>query len=79
MNDVTKVRARHSIKSLVRIVGILMVLLGAFNLLVAPALLLEPIAPYRQGLPIMVSDTGGGYYLGDIALIAVGAILASFV
>jgi hypothetical protein len=79
MSEVVWIRARHTIKSLVRIAGILLVLLGAYNMLLAPALLMEPIAPYRQGLPILVSEQGGGYFLGDVAIIAIGAVIAWFV
>jgi len=76
MSEVALIRARHSIKSLLRIAGILLVLLGAFNMLLAPVLMMDPIAPYRQGMPILVSQQGGGYFLGDIAVIAIGAVIA---
>jgi len=45
-------------------------------MLLAPVLMMDPIAPYRQGMPILVSQQGGGYFLGDIAVIAIGAVIA---
>jgi len=76
MSEAALIRARHTIKSLLRIAGILLVLLGAFNMLLAPVLMMDPIAPYRQGMPILVSQQGGGYFLGDVAVIAIGAVIA---
>jgi len=79
MNDATLIQARHTFKSIFRIAGILLVLLGAYNMLLAPVMEMGAIAPYRQGLPVLVSENGGGYYLGDVAVIAIGAIVAWFV
>jgi len=76
MTEVALIRARHTIKSLLRIAGILLVLLGAYNMLLAPVMAMDPIAPYRQGVPVLVSEQGGGYYLGDVAVIAIGAVVA---
>jgi len=67
-------RAKTYLRFLTGIVGIALVSLGAFNMLVAPVVNLTPLAPYR-GIGVVVFERGA-YYLGDILVIAVGAVLA---
>jgi len=71
MSEVALIRARHSIKSLLRIAGILLVLLGAFNMFGTRLLDVEPVAPYRI-FGVEVLQNGYGYYLGDAFVICLG-------
>lgn len=75
--EVYWVRARGWVRTLVRAVGVGFVLLGAFNLLVAPVVDITPLAPYRA-FGIVLAYPHGGYYLGDVVVIGCGAVLAWF-
>jgi len=75
--EVFYLRSKGWTRTGIRLLGIALVLLGAYNLLAAPVLQAQPIAPYRElGLVIF---RRGAYYLGDMLIMAVGAILTWFV
>lgn len=76
--QVRLLRTKTKLKSLVRLLGVGLLFLGIFNMFVAPLVSVEPFAPYRIFGVVFASETSG-YYIGDVLLIAAGAILAWFV
>jgi hypothetical protein len=78
--EIVGIRARAHAKNLVRLLGLLAVLLGFYHLFVpfvGPSL--PTWAPWRVfGLTANVAS-GAIYHIGDVVVIAVGAIVAWFV
>lgn len=78
--ETTYIRFRTLARTLLSVVGIGLVLLGAYNMLLVPAGDMAAVAPYRV-IGTVTFETGNGvsgYYLGDVVCMAVGAILAWF-
>jgi len=71
------IRFRAKVRMLVQVVGIMLLLWGVFNMLVAPVAGLEAVAPYRVFGPVM-AGSDGAYYIGDALVMCAGAILAWF-
>jgi len=72
------IRFRSLFKTLVRIAGIGLVLLGVYNMFLVGLLDMSVIAPYRQW-GLIFTGKQSAYYLGDVLVMAVGAIIAWFV
>jgi len=63
-----------NLRLLAGIGGLLLVCAGAYNLLVAPAIGVSTVAPYR--VLGVIQFERGAYYMGDVALIALGSVIA---
>lgn len=72
------IRFRSLLKTLVRLAGIGLVLLGVYNMFLVGLLDVGVIAPYRQW-GLIFTGNQSAYYLGDVLVMAVGAIIAWFV
>jgi hypothetical protein len=73
------IRGRTVAKTLLRLCGIGLVLLGAFNMFAAPALDVAAVAPYRAFGLVDAARDGTVFYLGDVLVMGVGAAVAWFV
>lgn len=76
--EVAWIRARSTLRVLVRLAAIGIVLLAATNLFAAPVLGYEAVAPYRLDIPIFF-DTGSSIFLMDAVAILGGSAVAWFV
>ena len=77
--ETTAVRTRGWVRFGLSVVGVALVLLGAWNLLLAPTLGIAPLFPeYRRFLPATVVSDGGVVRLADVALMGIGAIAGWF-
>lgn len=75
--EVAGLKLRNQIKFLVRIAGLALVLLGAYNMFLGPvngALFVE----YRQLGLIMSQQGQSAFFLSDVVVMAVGAVIAWF-
>lgn len=68
-------RAKAKLRLALQLAGLLAVALGAFNLLAVPVTNLAAIAPYRAGTIIVAGESGGVFYLSDIAVMVAGSVL----
>lgn len=69
-------RLRTQFKTVLRLIGLTAVLFGAYNMLIVPFLATESWAPYRVlGSVLVGTELLSAVYLGDVALIAVGAVV----
>jgi len=71
------IKLRSFLRFLIALAGVGLVLLGVYNMFVTQLIDAPVIAPYRQWGVIAVDRTSG-YYLGDVLIIAVGAVIAWF-
>ncbi|MDT3437848.1 hypothetical protein [Haloarcula sp. 1CSR25-25] len=70
-------KLKNKLRFGVQILGLALVLLGAYNLVAVPVLGTEAYAPYRLGIAIWATTTSPAVFaLGDVLAIAVGSILA---
>jgi len=72
------IRFRSLIKTFVRLCGIGLVLLGVYNMFLTGLFDMSVIAPYRQW-GLVFTGNESAYYLGDVLVMAFGAVLAWFV
>lgn len=68
-------RAKAKLRLILQIAGIALVILSAYNLLIAPAMQTELWAPYRMFGSVYSSKEEVGFYIGDFVLMAVGAAI----
>lgn len=73
--ETTYIRFRTLLRMVVGMAGLGLVLLGGYNMLLAPASGMETFAPYRVIGAVLIDGSTGGYFLGDVMAIGVGAIL----
>jgi hypothetical protein len=66
-------RAKAKLRLVLQIAGIALVILGAYNLLIAPAMQTELWAPYRMFGSVYSSKEEVGFYIGDFVAMAAGA------
>jgi len=71
------IRSRTWFKTVIRLLGLALVLLGVYNMFLVPLFELQTVAPYRIFGPTM-NPWEGGYYLGDALIICIGAAIAWF-
>lgn len=69
-------RAWANARFAVSLLGMGLLLLGAFNLLIAPVAEMAAIAPYRGTFGLISgAEADSVFYLGDVVAMAVGAIV----
>lgn len=71
--EVYGLKARAKLRFIVQIVGVGLLLLGAYNMLGAPALSAAAFRPYGV-LRVLGSEGAGLFFLADVVVMAVGAI-----
>ena len=77
--ETVAIRTRGWIRLSLSLAGIALVLVGAWNLLLAPTLGTNPfLSEYRRFLLVLVVSDGGILHLADIVLVGVGAVVAWF-
>ena len=77
--ETSAIRTRGWIRFGLSVVGVALVLVGAWNVLLAPTIGVEALVPhYRRLLSVAVVSDGGVVHLADIVLIGVGAIAGWF-
>lgn len=76
--EVLTLRLHTTIKSVLRLAGITLVLLGAYNMFAPVATSLPLYAPYRFGAVMTVSKDAV-IHAGDVFAMASGAVLAWFI
>jgi hypothetical protein len=69
------IRGRTLVKTAIGVTALLAVFLGAYNLLGATALELPAVRFYPK-IGAVYAMSGGGAYLGDIFVTAIGAVVA---
>jgi hypothetical protein len=73
----TGIRLRARARLLTQLVGIAAVLLGAFNMLVVPAVGVEPVATAYRGLAgVAAVGDRGVVVVADVGLMAAGAVVS---
>lgn len=65
-------------RNIMRLIGIALVIWGSYNLLFAPLMGREVYAPYRAFGMIIQADTMKGFFIGDVLVICLGAVIAWF-
>jgi len=76
--EVYATRAKANLRLVLQLAGVVLVLLAAYNMLLAPVLGMQIFAPYRAAI-ILTPDSGtGAFYLADVVAMAFGAVLAWF-
>ena len=77
--ETAAVRTRGWARFGLSVVGVALVLVGAWNLLLAPTVGFDALFPeYRRFLSTLVVSDGGVVRLADVVLIGIGAIVAWF-
>lgn len=77
--EIWGIRLRTYLSRVLQLVGLSLIGLGAFNLLLAPLLHVGPVGTtYRVFGVIVFDDVGALVYVGDIFVIAVGALVTWF-
>lgn len=74
--EVAKIKARTYFRTLVRLAGLALILLGAYNLLLSP--FYGTVSPGYRQLGFVMLQEGSGYWIGDMVLIGLGAVVAWF-
>jgi hypothetical protein len=68
-------RAKAKLRLILQITGIALVILAAYNLLVAPAMQTELWAPYRVFGAVYSSQEEVAFFVGDFVAMAAGAAI----
>lgn len=76
--EVYWIRTRSWLQLLLQMGGVFLVLLGTYNMFVVPLSDLVAFAPYRMWGVVVMADQGS-YYLGDVLVMCIGAVIAWFV
>lgn len=76
--EVYGTRAKAKLRMLVGFAGLLLVGLGAYNLLLAPVLDMSVYAPYRGFGLVSNSTQEVAYFVGDFVVMGIGGLLAWF-
>lgn len=71
------IRLRTSVSTLLRLVGVVLIAFGAYNMFVVGLENAAVDAAHRQIAVMRVSEYGV-YYVGDVVVMAIGAALAWF-
>jgi hypothetical protein len=73
--DVYTLKLKAKLRFLLQFLGIGALLLAAFNMLIAPATAYAAFAPYRTQTLVGGGESGAVFFLADVALMAIGAIV----
>lgn len=72
------VKARSKLRFFIGMVGVGLIIWGAYNMMLASLIDYPIVAPYRQFAFIMDWERGFGYYIGDVLVMAVGMIIVAW-
>lgn len=76
--EIYGLKARAKIALVLNLIGVGLVLLGAYNFLAAPALDMAVFAPYGRFGLIINTKADAAYYLSDILVMGAGGSLVWF-